>query len=279
MSDSPFAPGVKFFETQQYKRFAEFCDDCREYCYIGVCHGAAGVGKTWAARYYTRWDFIDVTPIIRTHHTVVSDPPIEVKDCRAVLYTPEVITSPHAILAAIDILRTKLNYAVVDAKQANQDCTETHRNARNYTELIIIDEADRLPVKSLEQLRDIYDRGNYKGRLGLVLVGMSGLEKKLARYAQLYSRVGFVHSMGTVSRQETIPIIEYKWQQLNIPYSVEDPTTQETIAAIINITNCNLRLIKRLFEQIARVLMINGLDSIDKEVVHVASEMLVIGSN
>ena len=52
---------------------------------------------------------------------------------------------------------------------------------------------------------------------------------------------------------------------------------QETIAAIIRITNGNFRLLNRMLTQIEWILEINVLDEVTKAVVEAARESLVIG--
>jgi len=44
-----------------------------------------------------------------------------------------------------------------------------------------------LTLLCCDDARDFYERSN----LGLVLIGMPGMERRLARYPQLYSRIGF----------------------------------------------------------------------------------------
>jgi len=57
-----------------------------------------------------------------------------------------------------------------------------------------------------------------------------------------------------------------------------DYTTTEAVAAINRITRGNFRLTSRLIAQIDRILEINELHTVTKEVVEAARESLVIGT-
>jgi DNA transposition AAA+ family ATPase len=148
------------------------------------------------------------------------------------------------------------------------------KRATTWVELAIVDEADRLKTAGLEQLRDVYDGIG----IALVFIGMPGIEKRLSRYPQLYSRVGFVHRFRAMSAAEVRFVINNKWQALGREFSQSDFTDEEALAAVVRITNGNFRLIDRLLAQIERVLQINDLGTVTKEVVETARESLVIGT-
>ena len=145
---------------------------------------------------------------------------------------------------------------------------------RDRTALLIVDEDDRLKTAALEQIRDIYDRS---ATIGVVLIGMPGLEKRLSRYPQLSSRVGFVHQFRQLGTQEIEPILAEQWRLWGLSLHPEDWKDAETISAIARITNGNFRFIQRLLTQIERIVQINALRAVTKEIVEVAREQLVIG--
>lgn len=156
----------------------------------------------------------------------------------------------------------KLSYgkAIYQAKITNNDIDSSSIGDLEDVELIIVDEIDRLKVQHLEQLRDIYDQND----LAMIFIGMPGIEKRLSRHPQLYSRIGFSHEFDKLSKDETHHILEYKWSELGISIKLEDFSDYEAI------TRANFRLIDRILE-------INQLQSITIEVVEAARDSLVLG--
>jgi DNA transposition AAA+ family ATPase len=263
---STSAEPSEFLVTKEYRRFAEFCEACRRDRYIGLCYGPPGVGKTLSARHYAQWSTFEA------HKLAYFEPPdCQLASCRTLYYLPAVSNTPRSIAKEIDGLHFRFNCLVDQACRALGQETDVDRD---YCELILVDEADRLKMQSLEQLRDVYDRGDF----GLIFMGMPGLEKRLSRYPQLYSRVGFAHAFRALSAEEMQFILAHHWERLGLTLECTDFSDSEAAAAVIRITGGNFRLLYRLFAQIGRVLQINGFSSITKEVVEAARECLVIGT-
>lgn len=260
---------TEFLITKEYRRFEEFCNACRRDRYIGVCYGMPGVGKTLSARYYARWDLLQDTDPFDFNTPL----PQEVAECRTLFYTPDVTNSPRQIKDHIETGKVLLRG--VEIKAERDPSLPTYSSDRESCELIIVDETDRLKMPSLEQLRDMYDREHF----GLVLVGMPGLEKRLARYPQLYSRIGFAHTFRPLSNEEMVFVLEHHWKKIGSALQPDDFTDQEAVAAVIRVTAGNFRLLQRLFSQIERILKLNDLKTITKEVVETARDCLVIGTN
>lgn len=268
LTDSP-----DFIVTKEHRRFIEFCDACRRYRYIGLCFGSPGVGKTVSARHYARQDLL--SHLLSNCHMLDLPPIPEALEAATLFYTPTVAHSPRQLQKEVMVGYRQLNVLHYWMRAAidEQVVHETPLLIPEATELIIIDEADRLRTAGLEQMRDIYDRGGF----GLILIGMPGIEKRLARYPQFYSRVGFVHHFKQLGHEEMQFVLQHRWQQLGLSLDLSDFTDAESVAAIIRITHGNFRLMQRLLSQVERVLQINELRFVTKEVVEAARELLIIG--
>ena len=266
------APAATFLVTQEYWRFAEFCDACRQQRYIGLCYGPPGVGKTLSARHYAGWD--QLGPILATFRTgIPSAVPPDIATYRTLYYTPTVMVTPRRLDDDLGQLRHHLRMAVAQQRTPAEPPLLGALQVTDPTELLIMDEADRLKFPTLEQLRDVYDRSH----LGLVLIGMPGLEKRLARYAQFYSRVGFVHQVRPLNADALRLILAHHWTRFGLTLRLDELADAEAVAAITRLTGGNFRLLHRLFAQIERILQINHLQAITAEVVDAARQSLVIG--
>jgi hypothetical protein len=135
MSEEPETKELVFAATKEYLRFGEFCDACRKYRYIGICHGVPGAGKTRSAREYARWDMLsplfpeelftlvgrryldDQFPHLRPLALLLSTP---VLSCRTVYYTAPVAATPSRIEREVMALSATLSYLVEAAEQASR---------------------------------------------------------------------------------------------------------------------------------------------------------------
>src|SRR5690348_9413521 len=143
MSKEATMPQADFLETKEYRRFAEFCDACRRYRYIGLCYGPPGVGKTLSARHYAQWDLFEA----QFPRYVYDDAPPQVMALRTVLYTPYVSNSPALIAKDIAKLRMDLlllTEAALQRQQGNEKDWTLPEPTPKRMELLIVDEADRL---------------------------------------------------------------------------------------------------------------------------------------
>ncbi len=261
-----------FIATKEHRRFVEFTDAVRREAFIGVCLGPAGVGKTLSARRYAHWD--------QAEHLVQHWGPREPTDekiyaalarSRTVFYTPPVKSTYKQLVHDIDELLTRVDICI---DQHVHPPGVFHTRRIEHAQLIIIDESERLAPPQLEYLRDRFDRRP----LGLLLIGMPGLERRLEVYPQLYSRIGFAHRYQPLTDDELAFVLTRHWKRLGITLDLDDFTDAQAVAAISRITRGNFRLLHRLFTQIERILKINSLTVVTTDVIETARDTLVIGT-
>ncbi len=168
-----------FVQTSVANKVWEVCRLCHIEGEIGVVVGEAGVGKTEAAREYTR-------------------------------------QNPDVLLIEADLgytarslfheLARKLGF--IPSGTIHDVFEDVVDRLRGSQRLIIVDEAEHLPYRALELLRRVYD----KAGIGIVLMGMPRLLANLrghkGEYRQLYSRVGIYASVDKILLTDAEAIVQ-----------------------------------------------------------------------
>ena len=263
-----------FIATKEHRRFTEFAHTIRTHHTIGLCFGAAGVGKTLSARRHAHWDVAESL----LHTWGLRDPSdatvyAALARSRTVFHTPTGGGTLRELRKDLDRMTTRVDICIKQDESTNSD-GKRFVSRDSMVELIIIDAAERLSTAAVEYLRDLFDRTP----LGLMFIGMPGIEKRMARYPQLYSRVGFAHHYRPLQGDELTFVLTRHWRKLGLSLDSAAFTDTQAMAAISRITSGNFRLLHRLFVQIERILRINELRVITEDVVEAARSTLVIGA-
>lgn len=262
-----------FIATTEHRQFVEFAKAVRQNRYIGLCFGAAGVGKTLSARRYADWERANPRALMSYRASKGAQRRIDaaLSKSRTVFYTPSVGVTSAVLRRDLNTLLTTAS-TCIDLHLGQDPDTAGEDQAR--IELVIIDEADRLSHSALECARDLFDRADF----GLILIGMPGIEKRMARYPQLYSRVGFAHHFHPLQGKDLSFVTTHHCRKVCSSAAGGSPNAR-ALATIARITGGNFRLLHRLLVQIERVLKINRLTAITVDVIDAARSMLVIGAN
>jgi DNA transposition AAA+ family ATPase len=250
-------------------RFQEFAEACTAERYIGVCFGRPGVGKTRSAREHV------ASPNL-VHHTISKPITPETaraaEDSRGLLFTAPVSNTPKIINDRLHTNLHRFGNVRLTLAGLGED-RGYHSRVEAACPLLSVDEADRVTVASLEHLRDLYDRYGF----GLIMTGMPGLEKKLARCPQLHSRIGFVREFRPLREAEMQLVARQHAATFGTAFDPASLDAVEALAAVVRITRDNLRLAERLPAQMRRIMDLNGTQAVPIDIVDAARDRLVIG--
>ena len=262
-----------FIATKEHRRFVEFAQAVRRHRYIGLCYGAAGVGKTLSARRLTGWDVVE--PMIDEWQRIDINEPsyVTLERTRAIFHTPPVSCSFATLKSDLSrlIVRSEI---CIDEYLGRHEPGHQPQATKNHIDLMIIDEAERLSYSALEYVRDLYDRKGF----GVILIGMPGMEKRLSQYPQLYSRIGFAHTYRSLQGDELTFVLTRHWRRLGLALDDADFTDNQAIASIARITGGDFPLLPRLFVRISRIFKKHWLPVITDGGGHAARSTLVIGA-
>jgi DNA transposition AAA+ family ATPase len=139
-----------------------------------------------------------------------------------------------------------------------------------YLRLLIIDEADRLPVIAYEYLRELHR----KTTLSIMLISSPGTDRRIKRigFGQLHSEFSLGYEIEPLSKEEMQQFISHKWLELGLPSTADDLVS----TAIMKIAGGNFRSLNRIFGEMKRLQKHNCLPIITTDFIEAARHGLML---
>ena len=253
-----------FIDTRQHERFVDFCNACRRNRYIGICTGRSGVGKTRSAEAYANWHVIE--PLLNEAVSRIPCPPPKLETCYTAIYTPDVSCTVKRVESGLALLRNRFD-ELIKHSMCWHNPEEWYRTQRQrFLEVLIVDKAQRLPLKCLEVIADF----GKKHGIGIVLIGLPGFDRRIRNYQPIDNYVGFYHVFNTPRTEELRAILEARWQCPEITF--EDSAVQ----LLQKVTNSNIQKLVNINAEMSRVCELSSVTIITPDLVTLASKTLLL---
>jgi DNA transposition AAA+ family ATPase len=166
----------------------------------------------------------------------------------------------------IIVLRSRFDKLIEDSLCWHNPEAWYKTQQRRFLELLIIDKAQRLSLKCLEFINDFAQ----EHKLGTVLLGMPGFDRRVRNYEQINNQVGFYHIFNTPRTDELRAILEARWQSQQV--TIEEGA----IEMLEKVTNANIRKLVNINAEMSRVCELNSVSIITPDLVQLASKTLLL---
>lgn len=176
---------MPIFSSSDFKMVNFIIKETIEEREIGLIYGAAGSGKTTALREFAK------------------------KHPNAIFIEATAHTNARSLL---DALGKALKISM--PRTLNDKIIEIASFLKTADKVLLIDEAEHLPLRALEDLRRIHDFSGVPLVLAGTLMLLNNLRGKNGEYRQLYSRIASKWSMKGLSEEESnkyfkLPVFPY----------------------------------------------------------------------
>ncbi|MBX9721654.1 MAG: ATP-binding protein [Candidatus Obscuribacterales bacterium] len=255
---------AKFIQTRQHLRFVEFADFCRANRFLGICTGRPGVGKEASALAYSQWNLTKA--LLDTPRPKA--PPAKLQNCHTAFLAAEISCSTKRLNSGLNTLRNRFNRLVQDSRDWHEPKRLRQKlpPCNEFLELIIINQAHRLSLLCLDAINDF----RLNNRIGIVLLGVPGFDRKVKLFDQVGNDVALYHEYTPPRSEELKQILELQWSGPEI--TVE----QAAITVIEEVTSSNIQKALNVQAEIERVRRINSIAIISPELVKAATSSLLL---